>query len=46
MKTIIAKPNENPKQVVKTIGDMTNYWTKHGSFNLKLYEQISKLRSN
>ena len=46
MKTVTAKPKENPTQTIKTLGDMENYWTIDGSFNTELYKRISKLRSN
>lgn len=44
MRTVITKPKEQPSFTNPSIADMESYWSKNGSFNMKLYEYILKSR--
>jgi hypothetical protein len=44
MRTIIVKTQEKPKFSNPSMADMESYWSKNGSFNMKLYQYILKSR--
>jgi hypothetical protein len=36
----------NPPQKSVTLGDMLEFWTKRGSFNIELYRRISQIKTS
>jgi hypothetical protein len=37
--------SKTPPQKSVTLGDMLEFWTKRGSFNIELYRRISQIKT-
>lgn len=38
--------SKTPPQKSVTLGDMLEFWTKRGSFNVELYRRISQMKTS
>ena len=38
--------SKTPPQKSVTLGDMLEFWTKRGSFNIELYRRISHMKTS
>jgi len=38
--------SKTPPQKSVTLGDMLEFWTKRGSFNIELYRRISQMKTS